>query len=107
MMNSRFAAWIVLLAVGWTPLLRADDVAALIRDLDSSDSATRIRAAATLGEFGAEAKPAVPHLAKALGVADTAFQHEILLTLGRLGPDARGSRTRTDHAIARGPKDIA
>src|SRR6516162_3827820 len=67
------------------------DIDALIRDLRSTRSDVRARAAETLGNLGPQAAPAVRALAAALSDKSLPVQLESLIALSHIGPAARGA----------------
>jgi HEAT repeat protein len=67
----------------------ADRVESAVSRLKGTDSAEKFEAATDLSDLGPLAKSAVPALVDVLGASDDlAFQHEILITLGRIGTEA-------------------
>src|SRR5215470_7935444 len=91
-MNVRLA--VLLAVVGLFSLRPANgadpaDVDALARDLRSTRSEVRARAAEALGKLGPQAAPAVRALVSALTDKSGSVQLEALIALANIGPAAR------------------
>jgi arylsulfatase A-like enzyme/HEAT repeat protein len=63
----------------------------LLDGLKDNDPVVRANAAAVLGQLGADAKPAVGALSKALGDKEFAVRAEVAVALGEIGPAARAA----------------
>jgi len=74
------------LAVGFA---RADGIADLIKNLDSTDPAAQIKAVNDIGEMGAQAKAAIPALTKALSNSNQELQWRAAAALSEMGADAK------------------
>jgi HEAT repeat protein len=59
-----------------------------------ANPATRYWAALALGEFGPDAKPAVPALTEALDDKRPEIVHEVLIALAQIGPDAASAEPK-------------
>ena len=92
MARRRAGLWLAaVLALGCAhkPPYEGRSVAELERMLDDSNPTVRVQGAQGLSEHGAEARPAVPALAKALQSSDALLRQHAALALGAIGPDAR------------------
>src|SRR5258708_13551685 len=100
---------IALIAVilGVTFSAQAADVDALIKQLKDSSSDVRRSAAKSLGELGAEAKPAIPALIKALKDQDLFVRRFAAQSLGALGPDAKAAVKDLAVALKDPKKEVA
>jgi HEAT repeat protein len=67
------------------PAPRAPDVQDLVAKLDDADAKTRLDAARQLRDRGAEVRPFLPVLVKALERDDSEFRAEVLAVLGKIG----------------------
>jgi len=65
----------------------ATDIPGLIRDLKGGDENTRAEAAESLGELGADGKPALPALLSALGDEGERVRQNVLRAIIAIGPD--------------------
>lgn len=77
---------VLMLLPSW---LMAADVAALIKNLGSSDNEVRRDAAKQLSELGKDARPASTALVKALKDSDRFVRRFSAQALGNIGPDAK------------------
>lgn len=59
--------------------------------LHNADPDVQVQGAFGLSQLGAEAKPAVPDLAEALGSASALVRQTAALALGQIGPEARAA----------------
>jgi HEAT repeat protein len=85
----QFGSVIVVLIVAG--LATAEDVATLIKQLQSKDVASRREAAQKLSEAGKDAKEAIPVLTTALKDKDKFVRRFAAKALGNLGEEAKGS----------------
>jgi HEAT repeat protein len=77
----------------------------LIEMLNSTESAARLAAIASLGCLGARAAPAVPRLVEMLDERDEATVSAVLLAFQRIGPAARSAVPRVIGLMARHPTE--
>jgi HEAT repeat protein len=92
---------------GLTAAAGAADVAALVKQLKSSDPETRRDAAKGLGEAGPDAKPAITALADALKDKDLFVRRFAAEALGKIGPDAKSAVKPLTEALGDPKKEVA
>ncbi len=91
--SRRRQAWLVALAiiVGSSSFVMGQDarVAKLVEELKSTDSGVRARAAISLDQLGADAKPAIPALTAALADKNLNVRYWAAKVLMGFGPEAK------------------
>jgi HEAT repeat protein len=88
-MHSREAMAAVLSIFVAVGLARADAVADLAKNLESTDAATQIKAVNEIGELGLQAKAAVPALIKALSNSNQELQWRAAAALSEMDGEAK------------------
>ncbi|MEO1994839.1 MAG: HEAT repeat domain-containing protein, partial [Planctomycetaceae bacterium] len=87
------AACLVLMS--WSSIYGADQrVAEIIKGLSAQSAREQLHAATQAAELGPLAVEAVPALVRASKSTDLAVQHETIIALGRIGPDASSALPR-------------